>query len=172
MRRSTLNFNSPPPPPGKPRPFDYSLCPRSGEFDLCFGWVGKIEPKVEGFYWFFLAPESLTSRIPTTAPDRQIRRLGRAFEHSFGPIGREFPGFARWGWGNVKVWSLQTDCERLPHLRIAPWIILNYQGKNEWPQAIWRVVHLPCLASHSSWDGNFTYYRLVYQRAAPLSSRI
>ena len=45
--------------------------------------------------------------------DRQIRRLGRAFEHHFGPRGREFersnlqkfkcPGFA-WG-GDVEVSS-------------------------------------------------------------------
>ena len=27
---------------------------------------------------------------PTTTSDRQIRRLGRVFEHYFGPRGREF----------------------------------------------------------------------------------
>ena len=32
MRRSNRNFNIPP-TPGKPRAFDYFLCPGSGEFD-------------------------------------------------------------------------------------------------------------------------------------------
>ena len=36
-------------PPGKPRAFDYFLCPGSGEFDLYLGGVGKIEPEVSGF---------------------------------------------------------------------------------------------------------------------------
>ena len=38
----------PPPSPGKPRAFDYFLCPGSGEFDLYLGGVGKIEPEVSG----------------------------------------------------------------------------------------------------------------------------
>lgn len=36
-------------PGGAPQAFDYSLCPESGEFDLCLGRVGKIKPKVKGF---------------------------------------------------------------------------------------------------------------------------
>ena len=36
-------------PPGKPRVFDYFLCPGSGEFDLNLGGVGKIEAEVSGF---------------------------------------------------------------------------------------------------------------------------
>ena len=48
LHRSSRNFNPPPPPPrGKPRAFDYFLCPGSGEFDLCLGVVGKIEPGAE-----------------------------------------------------------------------------------------------------------------------------
>ena len=35
--------------PGKPRAFDYLLCPGSGEFDLCLRGVGKIESEVSGF---------------------------------------------------------------------------------------------------------------------------
>ena len=38
----------PPLPPGKPRAFDYFLCPGSGEFDLYQGGVGKLEPEVSG----------------------------------------------------------------------------------------------------------------------------
>ena len=36
VRRSIRNINitPPPPPPGKPRPFEYFLCPGSREFDL------------------------------------------------------------------------------------------------------------------------------------------
>ena len=49
MRRSNRNLNIPPPPPGKPRAFDYPLCPGCGEFDLCLRGVGKIEPEVSGF---------------------------------------------------------------------------------------------------------------------------
>ena len=50
----------PPPPPGKPRAFDYFLCPGSGEFDLYLGEVGKIEQEVLGFSaFFFRAPKSL-----------------------------------------------------------------------------------------------------------------
>ena len=45
MRRSNRNFNI---PLGKPRAFDYLLCPGSGEFDLCRHGVGKIEPEVSG----------------------------------------------------------------------------------------------------------------------------
>ena len=30
-----------PPPPGKPRAFDYLLCPGSGEFDLCLRGDGE-----------------------------------------------------------------------------------------------------------------------------------
>ena len=48
MRRSNRNFNIPP-SPGKPRAFDYTLCPGSGEFDLSQCGVGKIEPDVLGF---------------------------------------------------------------------------------------------------------------------------
>ena len=51
MRQSNRNFNIPP-PPGKPRAFDYFLRPGSGEFDLYLGAVGKIEPEVSGFKWF------------------------------------------------------------------------------------------------------------------------
>ena len=50
MCRSNRNLNIP--PPGKPRAFDYFLCPGSGEFDLYLGGVGKIEPEVSGFKWF------------------------------------------------------------------------------------------------------------------------
>ena len=45
------------PPPGKPRAFDYSLCPGSGELDLCLRGVGKIEPEVLGFKCFFSGAE-------------------------------------------------------------------------------------------------------------------
>ena len=41
-----------PPARGKPRAFDYFLCPGSGEFDLYLGGVEKIEPEVSGFKWF------------------------------------------------------------------------------------------------------------------------
>ena len=46
------------PPKGKPRAFDYLLCPGSGEFDLCLRGVGKIEPEVSNdfinyYYYFF-----------------------------------------------------------------------------------------------------------------------
>ena len=49
------------PPPGKPRAFDYVLCPGSGEFDFCLGVVGKIEPEVSGFNFFFRSLKLLTA---------------------------------------------------------------------------------------------------------------
>ena len=62
MRRSNRNFNIPP-PPGKPRAFDYFLCPGVGNLtDKAFpgvgnltlpGGVGKIEPEVSGFKSLF-----------------------------------------------------------------------------------------------------------------------
>ena len=44
----------PSPRPGKPRAFDYFMCPGSGEFDLYLSGVGKIEPEVLGFKYFFV----------------------------------------------------------------------------------------------------------------------
>ena len=44
-----IETSTSPPPQGKPRAFDYLLRPRSGEFDLNLGGVGKIEPEVSGF---------------------------------------------------------------------------------------------------------------------------
>ena len=63
MRRSNRDFNILPIPPGKPRAFDYFLCPESGEFDFCLGGVGKIEPELSKVSkdFFFLAPKSLTA---------------------------------------------------------------------------------------------------------------
>ena len=60
------------PPPGKPRAFDYFLCPGSGEFDmqdllrggdLTFVWVwwGKLTESVRFQFFFFRAPKSLTA---------------------------------------------------------------------------------------------------------------
>ena len=45
----------PSPHPRPPRAFDYFLCPGSGEFDLYLIGVGKIEPEVLGFKWFFFS---------------------------------------------------------------------------------------------------------------------
>ena len=75
MRRSNRNFNIP--PPGKPRAFDYFLCPGVGNLtDKAFpgvgnltlpGGVGKIEPEVSGFKSLLFsgggggAPKSLTA---------------------------------------------------------------------------------------------------------------
>ena len=60
MRRSTRNFNIP--SPSKPRAFDYSLCPGSGEIDHCFGRVGESELKLEGLKcFFFLARVAITA---------------------------------------------------------------------------------------------------------------
>ena len=53
------NFNIPPASPGKPQPFSVSgewgiWQPSVGaEFELCKGGVGKIEPEVSSFKWFF-----------------------------------------------------------------------------------------------------------------------
>ena len=57
MYRSNRNFNI---PPGKPRAFDYFLCPGSGEFDLYrVGW-GKLNQKCQASSDFlFRAPKSL-----------------------------------------------------------------------------------------------------------------
>ena len=64
MHRSNRNFNIPP-PPGKPRAFDYFLCPGVGSLTgkafpgvgslTLPGWVGKIEPEVSGFKSLFFA---------------------------------------------------------------------------------------------------------------------
>ena len=51
----------PPPPPGKPRAFDYFLCPGSGKLDLYQGGVGKIEPEVSGFKWFSFSGTEVTN---------------------------------------------------------------------------------------------------------------
>ena len=59
-------------PPGKPRAFDYLLCPGSGKFDCGLRGVGKIEPEVSGFKWFFF-------RAPKTL---------KAIKHVFGRDGR------------------------------------------------------------------------------------
>ena len=55
--------------------------------------------------------------------DRQIRRKGRAFEHHFGPMGREFeqsnlqkfkcPGFARGGGGGVLKFRVDRRIKQL-----------------------------------------------------------
>ena len=60
------------PPPGKPRAFDYFLCPESGEFDLYLGGVGKIEPEVSGFKWFSFSGAEVTN----------------SYKHVFGRDGR------------------------------------------------------------------------------------
>ena len=58
-------------PPGKPRAFDYFLCPGSGEFDFYLGGVGKIEPEVSGFkgqmnqnfdIWSLVSPKQLNTK--------------------------------------------------------------------------------------------------------------
>ena len=75
MRGSNRNFNPPPPPhPGKPRAFDYFMCPGSGEFgwlglteggefDLYLGGWGKLNRKcqVSGVFFFFREPKSITT---------------------------------------------------------------------------------------------------------------
>ena len=57
------NFNLP--CRAKLRVFDYffiSKAFREGGIDLCLGGLGKIEPKLSGFKWFFTrAPKSLTA---------------------------------------------------------------------------------------------------------------
>ena len=65
MRRSSRNFNiplPPPPIPGNLQEFDYLLCPRSGEFDLCLhGWGksrwGKLNRKYHFSNFFFRVPK-------------------------------------------------------------------------------------------------------------------
>ena len=71
MYRSNRNFNIPS-PPGKPRAFDYFLCPGSGEFDLYLGGVGKIESEVSGFKWFSFSGAEVTN----------------SYKHVFGRDGR------------------------------------------------------------------------------------
>ena len=73
MRQSNQNFNIPP-PPGKPRVFDYSLCPWSGEFNLCLGRVGKLEQELEGFKWFFLGAGVANSHKHVLGRDGRLRR--------------------------------------------------------------------------------------------------
>ena len=61
MYRSNRNFNIPP-PPGKPRAFDYFLFPGSGEFDLYLGGAGKLNQKcLASSDFLFRAPKSLTA---------------------------------------------------------------------------------------------------------------
>ena len=60
MHRSNRNFNVFP-PPGKPRAFDYFVCPGSGEFDLYLGGVGKIEPEVSGLKLFSFSGAEVTN---------------------------------------------------------------------------------------------------------------
>ena len=63
MRRSKSKLQHPPygQTPGKPRAFDYFLCPGSGEFGLYMGGVGKIEPEVSGFKRFSLSCAEVTN---------------------------------------------------------------------------------------------------------------
>ena len=68
--------HSPHPPPGKPWGFDYLLCPGSGEFDLCLRGVGKIEPEVSGFKWFFLGPQ-VTNSYKNMSLDKMKEFKGR-----------------------------------------------------------------------------------------------
>ena len=65
----------PPPTPGKPRAFDYLLCPGSVEFDLCLRGVGKIEQEVLGFKcFFFRVAKSLTAIKHVFGRDRRVER--------------------------------------------------------------------------------------------------
>ena len=79
MHRSNRNFNIPP-APGKPRAFDYLLCPGSGEFDVYLGGVGKIEQKCQASSDFlFRAPKSLTAINTCLDEMEEFKGIDRTF---------------------------------------------------------------------------------------------
>ena len=114
LRRSNRNFNPrlpPPPPPSRANQGHLTILCARGVGNLtfaCLGW-GKLNRKCEVSNDFFSSAE-----LKNTCLDEMEEFKGRdvAFEHHFGPRGREFERFKKFksralpgGGGDVEVSS-------------------------------------------------------------------